>query len=193
MRNLNLLIRPYVLVATMVAITLAVGAPRARAERTSPQPYDENETQTQLSQEVYRQLMDLPFFTVFDNLQYRVEGSEVTLLGQTANVTLRIDAENMVKSIPGVTQVHNDIELLPVSRMDQRIRFEEYRAIYSEPTLQKYGEGSYPSIHIIVKYGHVTLVGTVNNAADKQIAGTRALEVPDVFSVQNDLQVKSSS
>lgn len=164
---------------------LGFGSPLPRHSGTA--------TEDQLSQEVYRQLMDLPFFTVFDNLQYRINGTEVTLYGQTANVTLMIDARKLIASIPGITKVDTEIELLPQSQFDQRIRRAEFRAIYGTPSLQKYGEGDYPSIHIIVKNGHVTLVGTVDNKLDKQIAGTQALQVRDVFSVENDLIVMPMS
>jgi hyperosmotically inducible periplasmic protein len=147
--------------------------------------------QVWLAQEVRHQLLNVPWYSIFDNLAFQVNGSEVTLLGQTTNPTLKIDAENAVKHIEGVTKVNNKIELLPVSRMDDGIRRAEYRAIYGDPDLQRYAMGAVPSIHIIVKGGHVQLVGWVANQMDKQVAGARANAVPNVFSVENDLQVES--
>ena len=175
-------------VATIAAIMmlgsgLAFGAKRA----TRPVP---TLTDAELSAKVGNELIDMPFFTVFDNLQYRVNGGEVTLYGQTANPTLRADAASFVRSIPSVTKVNNEIELLPESPFDSRIRRAEFRAIYSAPLLQKYGVGTNPSIHIIVKSGHVTLMGEVNNQADKHMAGTRALQVGTALSVDNQLKVK---
>jgi hyperosmotically inducible periplasmic protein len=179
------------LIRTVIAAVILIGAASALASAAKPVPRpSETVDEAKLSQEVHRQLMDLPFFTVFDNLQYRVDGTEVTLFGQTANPTLTSDARKSIADIQSVTKVNNEIELLPESRFDDRIRHAEFRAIYSQPTLQKYGEGTYPSIHIIVKNGHVTLMGAVNNDADKKIAGTRALQVKNVLSVENNLVVR---
>jgi hyperosmotically inducible protein len=146
-----------------------------------------------LAQEVRHQLLQVPWYSVFDNIEFKVNGSEVTLLGQTVNDTLKHDAENAVKNIEGVTKVTDNIELLPVSPVDDGIRRAEYRAIYSEPQLQRYAMGSVPPIHIIVKGGHVTLVGWVASQSDKDIAGIRAKGVSDVFSVTNDLRIESAA
>ena len=150
-----------------------------------------NSNQIWLAQEVRHQLLNVPWYSVFDNLAFQVNGSEVTLLGQTSNPTLKIDAVNAVKHIEGVTKVDDKIELLPVSPMDDGIRRAEYRAIYGDPTLDRYAMGAVPAIHIIVKGGHVQLIGWVASEMDKQVAGTRAKSVPNVFSVENDLQVES--
>jgi hyperosmotically inducible periplasmic protein len=146
-----------------------------------------------LRQEVHHQLLEVPWFTVFDNLAYQVNGSEVTLLGQVVNPTLKADAETAVKNIEGVTKVNNNIEVLPVSPNDDAIRRAEYRAIYGDPSLSRYSMGALPGVHIIVKNGHVTLVGVVANEMDKNVAGIRANSVSGVFSVQNDLQVQKGS
>ena len=152
-----------------------------------------NSEQVWIAQEVRHQLLNVPWYTVFDNLAFQVNGSEVTLLGQTSNPTLKIDAGNAVKHIEGVTKVNNEIELLPVSPMDDQIRRAEFRAIYSDPSLERYAMGAVPAIHIIVKGGHVQLLGWVANQMDKQIAEARAKGVPNVFSVQNDLQVEAGA
>jgi hyperosmotically inducible protein len=146
-----------------------------------------------LTQEVRHQLLEVPWYSVFDNLEFKVNGSEVTLLGQTSNPTLKHDAESAVKNIEGVTKVIDNIELLPVSPMDDGIRRAEYRAIYSEPQLQRYAMGVLPSIHIIVKGGHVTLVGWVASQSDKDVANIRANGVSNVFSVTNNLRVESAA
>ena len=131
-------------------------------------------------------------FGVFDDLAFRVKGSTVTLLGATAQPVLKSDAEKAVKRVEGVTQVVNKIELLPVSPMDDLIRRAEYRAIYGDPALSdRYGFRAVPSIHIIVKNGHVTLEGVVANQADKTLINARANAVPNVFSVTNNLLVES--
>jgi hyperosmotically inducible protein len=153
------------------------------------QKNQEPRTEQQITKEVRHQLLLLPYYTVFDNLAYRVEGDTVVLEGQVVRPTLKSDAEAAVKSVTGVEKVVNNIEVLPPSPMDDQIRRAEYRAIYSEPSLSKYGWSALPTIHIIVKGGHVTLVGVVDNEGDKNLAGLRANQVPNVFSVTNDLRV----
>ena len=144
-----------------------------------------------IQEEVRHNLVLLPYYGVFDNLAYKVgPDGTVTLLGQVANPTLKSDAENVVKKIEGVEKVDNKIEVLPVSPSDDRIRRATYRAIYGNTALNRYAFQAVPPIHIIVKSGHVTLVGVVASAMDKQIAGTQANSVPGVFSVDNNLQVE---
>ena len=99
------------------------------------------------------------------------------------------DAEKAVKHVEGVTNVVDNITVLPLSRFDDQIRRVEYRAIFSEPQLSKYALGAVPSIHIVVSNGHVTLIGVVDNQMDSNIARIRALSVPGVFSVTNSLRV----
>jgi hyperosmotically inducible protein len=145
-----------------------------------------------LIQEVRHQLVLLPYYSVFDNLAFRVEGDTVTLEGQVVRPTLKSDAENVVKKIEGVSRMVNNIEVLPPSPMDDQIRRAVYRAIYGDPALSRYAESAVPSIHIIVKNGNVTLVGVVDNEADKNLAYLRASGVPNVFSVKNELVVAPS-
>jgi hyperosmotically inducible protein len=141
-----------------------------------------------IAREVRHQLVLLPYYTVFDNLAYRVDGGTVTLYGQVVRPTLKSDAANVVKSVEGVRQVKNEIQVLPLSPMDDQIRRAEFRSIYGFADLYRYAERAVPSIHIIVDNGKVTLVGTVDSAADKNLAGIRANAVPGVFGVTNNLQ-----
>ena len=160
----------------------------SRDKTQVPTP-DSSNYEAWLTQQVRHQLVMLPFYSVFDNLQYQVEGGKVTLFGQVSRPVLRGDAEAAVKHIEGVEAVDNQIEVLPTSFGDDRIRRAEYRAIYSFPTLQMYSVRSVPPIHIIVNSGHVTLEGAVATEADKDAAGIRANMIPDVFSVVNNLRV----
>ena len=146
--------------------------------------------QDRITREVRHELVTLPYYGVFDNLAYSVNNGVVTLYGQVTNPTLKSDAANSVKRIEGVTQVDNRIEVLPLSPMDNQTRRAEYRAIYSEPSLQKYAMQAVPPIHIIVDNGKVTLVGAVDSQTDKNLAGLRANGVSGVFSVTNDLMVE---
>jgi hyperosmotically inducible periplasmic protein len=142
--------------------------------------------------EVHHELAMLPYYSVFDDLAYRVDGTKVTLIGQVVRPVLKDDAGNAVKHIEGVTQVDNQIQVLPLSPMDDQIRRAEYRTIYSEAQLQMYAVRNIPPIHIIVDNGHVTLTGVVANSADKDLAGIRANQVPNVFSVDNKLEVENA-
>jgi len=140
--------------------------------------------------EVRHELVMLPYYGVFDNLSYKVDpDGTVTLIGQVARPTLKSDSENVVKKIEGVEKVVNNIEVLPTSFNDDRIRRDVYRAIYGNSVLSPYQMRAVPPIHIIVKNGHVTLEGAVARSMDKQIAGVQANGVSGVFSVDNNLLV----
>src|SRR5437868_5161271 len=142
-----------------------------------------------IQKEVRHELLMLPYLGVFDNLGYKVDGYNVTLVGQVTRPTLKSDAENVVKKIEGVEKVDNQIEVLPPSPMDDQLRRRLYREIYGYPSLQKYSLGVQQPIRIIVKNGNVSLEGVVDNEADKNTAGIRAKGVSGVFSVNNNLQV----
>jgi hyperosmotically inducible periplasmic protein len=143
-----------------------------------------------LEREVRHELVTLPFYGVFDNLAFKVDGGKVTLLGQVSRPTLKTDAERVVQSIEGVERVIDRIEVLPLSPYDDRIRLATYRAIYGNTALNRYALQAIPPIHIIVKNGNVTLEGVVANEGDKNIADIRARSVPGVFSVTNNLRVE---
>src|SRR5271165_355236 len=145
--------------------------------------------QERITREVRHELLMLPYFGVFDYIAYKVDGYNVTLLGQVVRPTLKSDAENVVKHIEGVEKVDNQIEVLPPSPMDDRLRLRLFRAIYGFPGLQKYELGVQKPIRIIVKNGHVTLEGVVDSDGDKNLAGLRANGVSGTFSVTNNLQV----
>jgi len=140
--------------------------------------------------EVRHELLMLPYLDVFDNLSYRVDGSRVTLFGTVNRPTLKSDAEKVVKNIEGVTAVDNQIEVLPLSPNDDRIRQKAFRAIYGYGPLQRYNMGAVRSIRIIVKNGNITLEGVVATEADKNLAGIRANSVGGAFKVTNNLQVE---
>jgi len=148
---------------------------------------------TKLENEVRHELVMLPWFGVFDNLEFQVDGNHVILSGQVTRPTLRSSAENIVKRIEGVERVTNNIEVLPLSPMDDRTRLAVARAIFRDSVLSRYSWGAVPPIHIIVKNGNVTLKGVVANETDKNIANIRANGVFGVFSVDNDLRVDSRS
>jgi hyperosmotically inducible protein len=181
--------RALTLLACTLALSVAFAAKRDKNHEDAFIPGDANESR--IAREVRHQLVMLPYYGVFDDLAFSVNDGTVTLLGAVTRPTLKSDAENVVKRIEGVSQVINKIEVLPPSPMDDQIRLAVYRAIYGDPALStRYGYRALPSIHIIVKNGHVTLEGVVANEADKNIANIKANGVPNVFSVTNNLQVE---
>ncbi len=144
-----------------------------------------------LEREVRHELVMLPFYSVFDNLEFKVTGYRVELFGQTIRPTLKSDAGAVVKKIEGVESVVNNIEVLPLSPNDDRIRRAVYRAIFTNTVLDRYALQAVPPIHIIVKNGNVTLVGVVANEMDKNVANIQANSVSGVFSVTNHLRVEN--
>jgi hyperosmotically inducible periplasmic protein len=141
--------------------------------------------------EVRHELVMLPYYGVFDNLSYKVDpNGTVTLIGQVSRPTLKSDAENSVKRIEGVEKVVNNLEVLPTSPNDDRIRRAAYRAIYGNDVLSQYQLRAVPPIHIIVNNGHITLEGVVARQMEKQVAGMQANSVPGAFSVTNNLAVE---
>ncbi|HKD50469.1 MAG TPA: BON domain-containing protein [Candidatus Acidoferrum sp.] len=186
-REIRALFATLMLIAGSAAAAKTAGWPQESNHQRSEQKY-----RAKLVKEVRHQLLMLPWYSVFDNLAFRVDGDRVTLMGQVTRPTLKSDAEGVVKKIEGVASVKNEIEVLPLSPMDDQLRRAEYRAIYSGPGLQRYALGSIPQIHIIVKNGNVTLEGVVDNEMDKNLANLRANQVPNVFSVKNNLVVARS-
>jgi hyperosmotically inducible protein len=146
--------------------------------------------EAEIAKKVRHELLMLPYYGIFDDLAFNVEGGTVTLMGAVVRPTLKDDAGRVVKRVAGVTNVINNIEVLPLSPNDDRIRRAAYRAIYGDPQISiRYGYRALPSIHIIVKNGHITLEGVVANQADKNLIGIRANGVPGAFSVTNNLIV----
>jgi osmotically-inducible protein OsmY len=186
----------------------------AAAQAAQDNGYNTNtwsqEDATRIVQAVRHKLLSLPNYGVFDSLSFGIQGKTITLHGYASRPVLKNDAQNAVKSIPGVANVQNDIKVLPLSPMDDNIRVGVYRRIYGQPALRKYtgspvGFGMFPSvarmaggitqdpptgyhaIHIVVSNGHVTLTGVVNNETDANIASMQANSTPNVFSVDNEL------
>jgi hyperosmotically inducible periplasmic protein len=140
--------------------------------------------------QVTHELNMIPYVTAFDYVAFAVDANhDVTLTGEVTNPVLKSEAGNVVKRIEGVEHVNNQIQVLPLSPMDDGLRLRLFRTIYGYPALEKYALGVNKSIRIIVNQGHVTLLGVVDNQVDKNIAGIRASGVPGIFSVDNRLTV----
>jgi hyperosmotically inducible protein len=175
MRTTNKILAGLILASGMSAVWAAPAPPN---------------TARPLEEDVRKALVTIPFLSVFDDLSYRVENGVVTLSGQASQPIVKDYAEGAVKHLPGVTAVNDQIEVLPLSRFDDGIRFRTLRTLTRTSSLYRYFLGTYPSIRIVVKNGHVTLDGVVQNSADSQLAFMAANQVPGVFSVTNDLRMQ---
>jgi hyperosmotically inducible protein len=204
------------LLAAALVFTLVV--PTAIAQ--NPSPTWSQEDGLRIVKEVQKRLGSLTNYGVFDWITFGFHGKTIVLKGFASRPTLKSSAANVVKGIPGIESVDNQIEVLPNSPNDDRIRAAVYNRIYTQPSLRKYnanqgnvaqalGPGGrsaalmaggitndpprgFHAIHIIVKNGNVTLYGVVNNATDEAIAGIQANSTPGVFSVDNDLIVQGA-
>ncbi len=173
------------LLTLLAGLCVLVTLGNAQDQRDQPSA----KSQERIIREVRHELLMLPYFGVYDYIAFKVDGSTVTLLGQVIRPTLKSDSENVVKRIEGVNKVDNQIEVLPPSPMDDRLRTRLFRAIYQYPALQRYELGVQKPIRIIVKNGRVTLEGVVDSEGDKNLVGIRANGVSGTFSVTNNLQV----
>ncbi len=182
-----------VILATGFSLSAASSFASAPVSNRNPSSGANQNSEAWLANQVRHQLVMLPWYSVFDNLEYSVQGNKVILAGQVVRPVLKDEAASVVKRIEGVEEVDNQIEVLPVSNFDDQIRRAELREIYSFPSLQRYGLGTIAGIHIIVRNGHVSLEGVVDNQTDKNLAGIRANSVPNVFSVTNNLRVQGGS
>lgn len=145
--------------------------------------------QQRLAEKIRKELVTLPYYGVFDNINFSLDGRKVILTGQVVRPTLASSAANVTKRIVGVEEVENRIEVLPLSPNDDRLRLAVYRTVFGQGSLGKYSLGAIPSIHILVKNGNVTLTGRVINEMDKTLANIYANQVPGVFHVTNELVV----
>jgi len=171
----------------VAAVILAIATPSLAAPKEVPPQAVER-----IQKEVRHEILMLPYFDVFDNIAFKVDGDDVTLFGQVTRPTLKTDVERVVKSIEGVEKVENQIEVLPVSPNDDRLRLRLFRAIYGFNALQRYALPVVKPIRIIVKNGHVTLEGIVDSEGDKDLVNLRARGVSGSFSVTNNLTVSSN-
>ena len=175
--------------ALLLTATLPAADRKQHSDVFTAGPADE----AQLAKQIRHELLMLPYYSIFSDLYFELNGSVVTLRGACPPDppwNIKSDAENVVKKVPGVTKVINEIRELPLSPMDWQIRRAVARAIYGDPNIgTRYGYQALPPIHIIVDNGHVTLDGVVDNEFDATLIRTRANEVPNVFSVTDDLTV----
>jgi len=188
----------FVLAGSLVCAAQSSGAASQGSAATAATPQSDRgsaspKAEERLYRELRHELVMLPNLSLWDNLAYKVDGYKVTLLGEVRNSGLKSEAENAVKRIEGVEQVDNQIQVLPPSPTDDRIRVAVARSIFDAPGLFPYAMQSVPPIHIIVKGGNVDLEGVVNSEGDKNMAEMRAKQVPGVFSVANHLQVANTS
>ena len=177
----------------VVNSTLAVASPRPVAIQKSSK--DARSAQGFVTREVRHELVMLPYYSLFDWLEFQVQSDDtIVLKGQVTRPTLKSGAENVVKKVEGVQKVINEIEVLPTSSNDDRIRRAVYRALFDyDSPLFRYSLGAVPPIHIVVNNGKVTLKGAVSTQSDSDTANIKAKSVSGVFAVTNELKVEKSS
>jgi len=175
----------------MIAVAaLVAGAAMANSNNAPNQPVSDE----QLNKAVRHEILMYPYYGIYDEVGFQVANGQVVLSGAVTLPVKKSDLGRAVQHIPGVTSVTNNLEVLPLSPNDNRLRQQVARAIYGFPSLSRYGWGTHPSIHIIVENGHVTLSGTVDNEADKQVAALRASGAGMSFGqIVNNLQVAQPS
>lgn len=198
MRNKSLLLRGLIVSITGFLLAFPVHAVAVQRDKSptqlrSPATRDERQMET-LKEKIRHQLVTLPYYSVFDWLEGRVKpDGTVELMGEVTRPTLKDDALGRVKKLETVRKVVDNIEVLPLSPIDDELRGALYRAIFRfNSPLFRYGTQAVPSIHIIVKNGHATLKGVVQNQADSQIAYMAASGVSGLFEVKNELQIEQS-
>lgn len=180
------------LVKLMIALTMIVLSP-ALGQITFATTAPQGMLSARVIRQVRHELVTLPYYGVFDWLGFEVRpDNTVVLRGQVVRPTTKSDAEARVKEIDGVSKVINEIEVLPLSPQDDRLRMALYRKLYGfDSPLFRYATQAIPSIHIIVARGRATLKGIVANKGDAQLAYMRARSVPGLFDVKSDLQIES--
>lgn len=171
-----------------VALLSAAGIAAASAGQTAAAPGSDEA----VAKQVRHEIVMYPHYTIWDDINLRVNHGNVELTGEVNQPYKKSDLAKIVQHVPGVTSVTNQLEVLPLSPMDDRLRLRVARAIYSYPALSRYSQGALPSIHIIVDNGHVTLTGVVATDFDKQVAGVRAASAGLSFGpVNNNLRVEN--
>jgi len=163
------------------ALLAGVAAATTKAGANLPQ------SDSDIAKNVRHEVVMYPRYSIWDDVGFRVVNGNVSLLGEVNQPFKKLDIERLVRNVPGVTSVTNEIKVLPLSSMDDRLRLQVANAIYRDPILSGYAMGAVPAIHIIVENGHVTLTGMVNSDMEKQIAGMRAASSLSFGPVVNNL------
>jgi BON domain len=177
--------------ATLISFTLIPVTSFAKDKHYDPYVQGPD-GESGLIREVRHRLVMLPYYGVFDDIGFNVNGTTVTLVGQVRQPVLKTDAGKTVGKTEGVTNVVNNIEVLPLSGEDDRVRRDVYRAVFGAADIgDRYGFSAVPSIHIIVKNGNVRLEGVVANEFDRNIINIKAKGVPGAHNVENDLQIEA--
>jgi len=166
------------------ALLAGVAAATTKAGANLPQ------SDSDIAKNVRHEVVMYSQYSIWDDVGFRVAGGNVSLTGEVNQFFKKQDIERLVRNVPGVTSVTNEIKVLPLSSMDDRLRLQVASAIYRDPVLVQYSMMAVPPIHIIVENGHVTLTGMVNSDMEKQIAGMRAASSLSFGPITNNLVVE---
>ena len=183
----NKILRPILAAAALLAMSGISAYAADKTDKTGPR------TDAQVIKQVRHELVMYPRMTIWDDVSFRVNNGQVELLGAVTQPYKKDDIDKIVRGVPGVASVTDEITVLPLSDMDNRLRLQVAHAIYSDPAFTQYAMMALPPVHIIVDNGHVTLTGVVANDFEKTIAGARANTAGLSFGVVNDLQVEHPS
>ena len=176
------------LINLILAAALSVGLAAAASPVPSSNP------DSDVASKITHEIRMYSHYSIWDNVSFRVVNGNVDLLGQVSQPYKKSDLQRIIASVPGVTAVSNDLEVLPLSPMDDRLRVQVARAIFRDPVLSGYSMQPVPPIHIIVDNGHVTLEGVVRTEMEKNVAGIRANGAGLSFGpVVNNLRVETPS
>jgi hyperosmotically inducible protein len=168
----------------MAALLAGAAAASTKGSANLPQ------SDSGIAANVRHEVLMYAHYSLWDDVAFRVVAGNVSLTGEVNQPFKKRDIERLVQKVPGVASVTNDIKVLPLSSMDDRLRLQVAGAIYRDPSLSRYGMGAVPAIHIIVENGHVTLTGMVNSDMEKQIAGMRAASSLSFGPITNNLVVE---
>jgi len=147
-----------------------------------------------IAKKLRHQIVMYPYYNIFDDIRFFVDGGRVELLGDVTQPFKKADLGRIAERVPGVTSVDNEIKVLPLSAMDNQLRWRVARAIFRDPMFTQYALQAVPPIHIIVDNGHVTLDGVVRTQTEKEVAGIRAASVGLSFGpITNNLRVEQPS
>lgn len=178
-------------VLSRLVMSLVIAGVGIAAAATNPATVPQ--TDTDLVRQVTHEIRMYPYYSIWDDIGFRVNNGQVELTGAVTQPWKKSDIEHIIQHAPGVTSVTDRIEVLPLSSMDDQLRLQVARAIFRDPVLSRYAMEPIPSIHIIVDNGHVTLTGFVESQSDKNLAALRAESAGMSFGpVVNDLRVARS-
>jgi hyperosmotically inducible periplasmic protein len=174
----------------MAALLLGAGVAAASNKDNPNVP----QSDADIARHVRHEVLMYPYYSIWDDVNFRVNNGQVELLGAVSQPFKKSDLDRLVRKVPGVASLTDELKVLPLSRNDDLLRRQVARAIYAYPAFTRYAMEAVPPIHIIVDNGHVTLTGVVATTSEKELAGVRASGAGLSFgAITNNLEVEHPS